>query len=54
MTALPGDHRNASQNPKGVNDSNLDDEAKMRLSSQPKFKVMDSMNVWNMREATST
>jgi hypothetical protein len=32
----------------------MDDETKMRLSSQPKFKVMDSMNVWNMRDASTT
>ena len=52
MTPMP-DHHRYNQPPHGVRNDSNDDDSKMRLSAQPKFKVMDSMNVWNMREAST-
>ncbi len=51
MTPMPDHHRTIQ--PRGVRNDSIDDDSKMRLSAQPKFKVMDSMNVWNMREAST-
>ena len=51
MTPMPDQHRTIQ--PKGARNESIDEDNKMRLSAQPKFKVMDSMNVWNMREAST-
>ena len=51
MTPMPDQHRTIQ--PRGVRNDSIDDDSKMRFSAQPKFKVIDSMNVWNMREAST-
>lgn len=53
ITPMPDQHRTIQHQRSNKNDSSMDEDAKMRLSTQPKFKVMDSMNVWNMREAST-